>query len=223
MIRVFDNSVITWTLTSALLLAASHNVLQALRSDQLTGRVNNSLHAVMNTVMAAMLWNLLPSTMLAQILILAGAALWFLIQAVAQPQSALCTSKKGRIKCLYHSLSMAGAALMVAMMGDVARPGARNVLPDVSSMPAGHHAHTMPAPPLITSAGAAAHPSELGLLLALLFGAAAVIFMILLLRFQTAGNALNLAAGQRLYTTAGQGFEALGAAVMALMFAAMTG
>lgn len=220
---MFDNPVITWTLTAVLLLGASQNILQALSSHEVRGRVNNSLHAIMNTIMAAMLWNLLSSTMLAQILILAGAALWFLIQAVARPQSAVCKSKKSRIKSLYHSLTMTGGALMVVMMGRVTVPGPRTAPPDATSTSLGHHDHSMAVPPLSLNDGSAAHLSGLALLLTILFGAAAVVFIILLLRFQAVMNALHLPAGQRLHTSAVQGFEAVGAAVMAFMFAAMSG
>ncbi|WP_442853127.1 DUF5134 domain-containing protein [Arthrobacter sp. MA-N2] len=61
-----------------------------------------------------MLWNLAPTTLLAQIAVLTGAALWFTIQAVARPEfKTLCTTAQGRLKCAYHALTMAGAALMI--------------------------------------------------------------------------------------------------------------
>ena len=76
----------------------------------------------MNVLMAAMLWNLVPSTMLAQIAVLAGAALWFVIQAVARPEfKILCAGSQDRLKCVYHSLTMAGAALMIANDGSCRR------------------------------------------------------------------------------------------------------
>ena len=115
MIRVFNTPAITWTLTAVLLLGGSYYLFQAARSRHLTDRVNNTLHALMNILMAAMLWNLAPSTVLAQVAVLAGAALWFVIQAVAQPEfKMLCAGSQGRLKCVYHSLTMAGAALMIA-------------------------------------------------------------------------------------------------------------
>ena len=121
---MFNVPAITWTLTAVLLFSGSYHLLQAARSRHLTDRANNALHALMNVLMAAMLWNLVPSTMLAQIAVLTGAALWFVIQAVARPEfKILCAGSQGRLKCVYHSLTMAGAALMVAMMGLAPAPG----------------------------------------------------------------------------------------------------
>jgi hypothetical protein len=116
-IRVFNIPAITWTLTAVLLAGGTYHLWQAFRSRHLTDRVNNSLHALMNALMAAMLWNLAPSTVLAQIGLLAGAALWFVIQAVARPEfKILCAGTQGRLKCAYHALTMTGAALMITMM-----------------------------------------------------------------------------------------------------------
>src|SRR6478735_51465 len=107
----------TWTLTAVLLAGGACQLWQAYRSAHLTDRINNILHALMNTLMAAMLWNLAPTTLLAQIGLLAGAALWFIIQAVARPEyKLLCAGTQGRIKCAYHALTMAAAALMITMM-----------------------------------------------------------------------------------------------------------
>ena len=101
--------------------------LEAISSHHLADRVNESLHALMNVLMAAMLWNLAPSTMLAQIAVLAGAALWFVFQAVARPEfKMLCAGSQGRLKCVYHSLTMAAAALMIAMMGQATTHGPGN-------------------------------------------------------------------------------------------------
>ncbi|GAB14385.1 hypothetical protein ARGLB_068_00010, partial [Arthrobacter globiformis NBRC 12137] len=114
---MFNIPALTWTLTAVLLAGGSYHLWQATRSHHLTDRVNNTLHALMNTLMAAMLWNLAPSTILAQIGLLAAAALWFIIQAVARPEyKLLCAGTQGRIKCAYHALTMAAAALMIATM-----------------------------------------------------------------------------------------------------------
>ena len=53
-IRVFSNPVITWTLTAILLFSASHQILQATNPRQRKDQINNSLHALMHTLMAAM-------------------------------------------------------------------------------------------------------------------------------------------------------------------------
>jgi hypothetical protein len=129
-IRVFNIPAITWTLTAVLLAGGSYHLWQAARSPHLTDRVNNSLHALMNALMAAMLWNLAPSTLLAQIGLLAGAALWFIIQAVARSEfKILCAGTQGRLKCAYHALAMTGAALMITMMTHPTSPADHTPMP----------------------------------------------------------------------------------------------
>lgn len=211
---------ITWTLTAVLLLGGSYHALQATRSHHLTDRVNNSLHALMNVLMIAMLWNLVPSTMLAQIAVLAGAALWFVIQAVARPEfKLLCAGSQGRLKCVYHGLIMTGAALMVAMMGHVTTTGHGTVPADSMSMPHDHHA--MATAPRNTAAAPFDHLPGLAILLTILFGAAAVTFLVLLIRYRATTITPGHAVVRKLSVRAEHGLEALGAAVMALMFATM--
>jgi hypothetical protein len=215
---VFDLPAITWTLTVILLLSASYYVLQAIRSRQLKNRVNNGLSAIMNVVMASMMWHLGASTMLAQIAILTVAALWFLLQAVARPElKALCTSKQGRLKCAYHTVAMAASAVMVAlMMGQMTTAGSGTL---AAGMSMSHAQHTMSATP--PSNGAALnHPLDLTTVLALVFGAAAIVFLVLLLRLQVMKSALRI-ADPKFSVRAEHGFEAVGAASMAVMFAAM--
>ena len=55
MTGVFNIPAITWTLTAVLLLSGSYHLLQAARSRRATDRANESLHALMNLLMAAML------------------------------------------------------------------------------------------------------------------------------------------------------------------------
>jgi hypothetical protein len=221
-IRVFDNPAITWTLTAVLLLGGSYNLLQARNSHRPTERINNALHAVMHLVMAAMLWNLVPSALLAQILFLAGAALWFLIQAVAHPEfTRLCAGRGGRMKCLYHSLTMLGAALMVAMMGHVTGASQGIGSAQGMSMPMGHH-HATETSSSATSAGMTDHTSTLALPLTVLFAAAAAVFIFLLLRSLTAKGSRCETTARRLSVSAEHVIEALGAAVMAVMFGAMS-
>ena len=216
MIRVFNIPALTWTLTAVLLAGGSYHLWQAARSLHLTDRVNNSLHALMNALMAAMLWNLAPSTTLAQIAVLAGAALWFIIQTVARPEfKILCAGTQGRLKCAYHALTMTGAALMIAMMAHPATStatGTSNGTP--TSMPAGHHAMTTtPIPGTPTAAAALDHTP--GILLTLLFSIAALTFLILLIRNRTTTTHHHTARSTRTE----HALEALGATTMALMFA----
>jgi hypothetical protein len=145
-IRVFNIPAITWTLTAVLLAGGTYHLWQAFRSRHLTDRVNNSLHALMNALMAAMLWNLAPSTVLAQIGLLAGAALWFVIQAVARPEfKILCAGTQGRLKCAYHALTMTGAALMITMMTHpTTGPGRRRPYADADAGRAPRDNHRTP-------------------------------------------------------------------------------
>jgi hypothetical protein len=224
-IRVFNIPAITWTLTAVLLAGGSYHLWQAARSPHLTDRVNNSLHALMNALMAAMLWNLAPSTVLAQIGILAGAALWFVIQAVARPEfKILCAGTQGRIKCAYHALTMTGAALMITMMthpttstGPATGHGTAPV--DGVSMPAAHHAITTTPHTTATAATPFGHSPAPAILLTVLFGTAAVIFLILLLRGRQATNASHHPGAPKRSTRTEHVLEALGATIMALMFA----
>lgn len=211
---MFDLPVITWTLTTVLFLSGGYFLLQATSSHQFTDRVNNSLHALMSVLMASMLWNLGASIMLAQIIVLTGAALWFLLQAVARPElKTLCAGRDSRIKCLYHSLTMVGAALMVTIMMGHATAGQGP--PPAGGIVMSHHA--MP-----TAAAATLHSSpNLAILLTGFFGVAAVVFMVLLLRSRVT-KATPHPVVSRLAVRAGHGAEALGAAVMTLMFAAMS-
>ena len=129
---MFNIPAMTWTLTAVLLAGGGYHLWQAVRSPHPTDRVNNSLHTLMNALMAAMLWNLAPSTLLAQIALLAGAAFWFIIQALARPEfKILCTGTQGRIKCAYHALTMAGSALHDHHDDPPHRPRNRPRRPDI--------------------------------------------------------------------------------------------
>ena len=217
---MFDSPAITWSLTAFLLLTGSYQVLQATKSKQRTDRINKGLHALMNVLMAVMLWNLAPSFMLAQVAVLTGAALWFVIQAVARPEfKTLCAGSQGRLKCAYHSIAMAGAALMVAMMGHVTTTS-NEMQAGGTSTPHAHHAMTAETKSL--PAATFDYSPDLALLLTIVFGVAAVVFTALLLRFRVPTTALPNKAAPRLSVRTEHGLEALGAAAMALMFATMS-
>lgn len=218
---MFSIPAITWTLTAVLLLSGSYHLLQAARSHQLTDHANKILHAFMNVLMAAMLWNLVPSTMLAQIAVLAGAALWFIIQAVVQPEfKILCAGSQGRLKCVYHSLTMAGAALMIAMMGH-ATTADHEIAPAAATSTSNAH-HAIATAAQGTAASGFDYSPELAISLTVFFGAAAVVFIVLLLRSRAAKTTTRNQATPRHSVHAEHGHEALGAAIMALMFATMS-
>ncbi|MET3144172.1 UNVERIFIED_ORG: hypothetical protein ABIB13_003911 [Arthrobacter sp. UYEF2] len=213
---MFNIPAITWTLTAVLLLSGSYHLLQATKPDQLTERINNSLHALMNLLMAAMLWNLAPSTMLAQIAVLTGAALWFIIQAVARPEfKILCTGSLSRLKCVYHSVSMAGAALMITMMTSHITPGAGAA--EAMPLPNTHHAMPHPAP--TTATATLDHLPSLAAPLTIIFATAALIFIALLLRTRKPATTEPKKTAHS--PREQHSLEALGAAIMALMFATM--
>ncbi|MDJ0348120.1 DUF5134 domain-containing protein [Cryobacterium sp. PH29-G1] len=217
---MFDLPALTWTLTAVLLLSGCYYVVQAIRSRQITSRVNNGLSALMNVVMASMMWHLGATTMLAQIAVLTVAALWFLLQAVARPElKILCASSHGRLKCAYHTFAMASAAVMVAlMMGHLTTAGSSGLAAGTMSMSGGHH--SMAATPQSAGTAALDHSPDLATVLALTFGAAAIVFLVLLVRWQVTKSAPRIAAPHN-SVRADHGFEAVGAAVMAIMFAAM--
>jgi Domain of unknown function (DUF5134) len=217
--RVFSIPAINWALTAILLFSGAYYLTRAARARHLTDRANSSLHALMNGIMAAMVWNLAPSTMLAQIAVLAGAALWFVLQAVARPEfRILCDGSQDRLKCVYHSLTMAGAAVMIAMMGQAATAGQGAAPAAAVASQHAHHAMTS----AVQSPGAAGwnHSQVLAIMLTVFFGTAALVFIVRLLRNRTAqATARNRSRGS---VRAEFGYEATGAAVMALMFATMS-
>ena len=225
-IRVFNSPAITWALTVILLLSGCFYLLQAARSRHLTDQANESLHALMNVLMAGMLWNLVPSTTLAQIAVLAGAALWFVIQAVARPEfKILCDGSQDRLKCVYHSLTMAGAALMMTMMGPAASAG--NHVAPAAALSTSSHAHHAAAPASATVAHGAAAPgldqlSALAIPLTVFFATATAVFIVLLVRSRAAKATHGQQSTSRHSVRLEFGLEALGAAVMALMFATMS-
>ncbi|WP_423183789.1 DUF5134 domain-containing protein [Arthrobacter sp. NyZ413] len=245
MIRVFEIPAVSWALTAVLSTAGAYHLYLAARARQATDRINEALHALMHAAMAAMIWNLAPAALLAQIGVLAAAALWFTLQAIARPEyKLLCTGAQGRITCAYHAATMAAAALMLTMMntpttgpgtttsgtgttatgttgmGTTGMPHMKMGSMDMGSMPMNHHTTTAgtgagnPLTSLFTHQGAPA------LILAILFGAAAITFTTLLLRRQpTTGQAKHHTKHNNRTKHA---LEATGAATMALMFATMT-
>lgn len=212
---MFNFPAITWIFTIILILIGTYHLVQAIWSHQVTSRINNLLHALMSIVMAGMLWNLAPSTTLAQIIILSGAALWFIIQAIARPEfKTLCAGRGNRLRCIYHSLTMAGAAIMVAMMTGHAASAARGNVP-ATEMPVSHAHHGTASPAQPSSLAATDGSPALAILLTLFFATAAVVFMFFVVRRRSATSSKRFAR-------VAHGLESVGAAIMALMFATMS-
>ena len=158
--------------------------------------------------------------MLALIAVLTSAALWFILQAVARPEAkTLCTDDSGRLKCVYRSLPMVGAALMVAMMGGVTTSG--YAVAPTSGISMSHDHHAKAAPIKTTAAATQDHSPDLVILLTAFFAAAAMVLIILLLRFRATKNTHHHAAAPKLTAHTEHGCEALGAAVIALMLTTM--
>ena len=219
---MFHIPALTWTLTAVLLIAGSYHLAQAVRARHLTDRINDTLHALMHTLMTAMLWNLAPSTTLAQIALLAAAALWFTIQAVARPEyKLLCAGTQGRIKCAYHSLTMAAAATMIALMTTHTQPTGTGTT--TAPTPGTHHStttHTAHAATDTATTATTALGNTPALVLTLLFAAAATTFLTLLLRHHHTTKTHQ--DTHKKTTRTAHALETLAATTMALMSATMT-
>ncbi|MFJ4170699.1 DUF5134 domain-containing protein [Paenarthrobacter sp. NPDC089714] len=246
---VFAIPAMTWALTVVLLASGTWHTIQTLRPAH-TGhpgrgtqlgrisarfqhskraqlrpswadRTNQGLHALMHLLMAAMLWNAAPATTLAQILILAAAALWFTIQAVARPQyRTFCSGTTGRLKCTYHAATMAAAAIMIAMMTNHTTTNTATQATTGSTPATAAHTHHATT----TTTGTASifqNTPALATLLTIAFAAAATTFLILLLRHRTQ-TTHTTTHHHPTNTRTEHGLEAAGATTMALMFATMT-
>ncbi|MFE4195553.1 DUF5134 domain-containing protein [Paenarthrobacter sp. NPDC056912] len=213
---MFNIPAITWTLTVVLLLSGTWHLLQALRPGRrTTDRINQGLHALMHTLMAAMLWNAAPGTTLIQILLLAGATFWFIIQAVARPHyKTFCAGTNGRLKCTYHALTMAAAALMITMM---TTPTTTNPTPTTTGAAHTHNHHTTTA----ATGTAFDNTPTLAITLTIIFGTAAALFLLQLLR-RRKPTTNHHTTNHHTTNRTEHGLEATGATIMALMFATMT-
>ncbi|MFJ4286864.1 DUF5134 domain-containing protein [Paenarthrobacter nicotinovorans] len=215
MIRVFASSTVTWALTAVIVVSVGYYVLRAARSPQLPQRINSMLHALMNSFMAAMLWNVGASVVLAQIAVLAGAAMWFMIQAVAKPQFKLTFACQGKHKSAYHAFTMVAAACMIATMSLHLHGSTHES--ESQGRPLGMTHHQVQ----VTEANSASNLTvdqlaALALPLAVVFGGAALILIFGAVRiYRRRESALRRSACSE------HCFEAIGAAAMALMFASL--
>lgn len=218
MVRVLTDPVTTWTLTTVLLGSTGLHVVLAVRSHQVMRRVNQGFHSLMNLIMAALLWDLGTSTALAQIIFLAGAALWFLIQAVAHPEfKVLYNGAQARLKSLYHSTTMAGGSLMIAMMCP-STTGPEDTSEGGTGL--SHRHHITGSVPQNPATAIVEGSSTVAILMTILFGVGAVLFIVFSLRRQPSD--LQQAALARRPFRLDFALEAVGSAAMTLMFATMT-
>lgn len=200
---MITNEALRWTLAALLLTAAGYAAVRAARHPARAGRVDFGLHALMMIAMVNMLapgsqWPVLP-----QLLLFVLAAWWFVVRAAS-----VRPARAGRRAPLYDALTMAAAAYMLTAMDFNTAHG-----PVAARSPAGpaHHGGATAAgfPP---SGPGFDWPNQPALILAVLFGIAAVLWAVPVFRglrsrppAEGADAALHL----------------IGAASMALMFAAL--
>lgn len=215
---MFDSAATSWAVTAVLLLSVVFHVLRA-RRDRNT--IDRGFHALMNLLMAGMLWHFASSTMPLQFIVLLGAMLWFFTKAAGPHKiRTLCAGTQGRIMCGYHSFTMGGAAVMLGLMNSGnASDHVGSTGSAASSMDASHHVMTDSAqnPGAILGTDFFA----VSFLLTVSFGVAAVIFLGLLL-----GSGLLQGSGRRRSSSkspivAEYVNEGVCAVIMALMFATM--
>jgi len=214
---MLDNQIFNWTLTGVLLATAGYHALSAVKAPRLVGKANNALHTIMGLSMATILWRHGQWASLSAVLLLSSGALWFVIQAVARPEfRSVCAEKKERTKCIYHGITMAAGAYMVAAMTPA--PMGRPVNSPAAPTPS-HHMASGIQQSIPTSSFDLAPLLNGGAVI--FFGAAALIFAALIAR--SFKGASQLAGRTTLHAPhrPALGFEALSAGAMAAMYLAM--
>ena len=214
---MLDNQIFNWTLTGVLLATGGYHALNAVRAPHFVGKANNALHAIMGLCMAATLWRQGQWATLSAVVLLSSGTLWFVIQAVARPEfRRVCAEKNQRTKCIYHGITMAAGAYMVAAMAPAASAG------HLDAPAAPMHSHHMPNG---INPSAAVSSFDLAPLLhgggIIFFGAAAFIFAVLTARTFKGAPRLSTQKALRATHRPALGFEALSAGAMAAMYLAM--
>lgn len=229
-----------WTLAGLLVAATLYSAWRGMAAAQPTGRVDSGLHALMTAAMAIMLvpggqWPVLP-----QVLLFSLGAWWFVVQAVRRPTPGRDGSPpSGPAKPLYDAAAMAAMAFMLAATGLWGLPASAAVPPprrQLISLP--HHggsaAAALAAPDPAWSAEPALMPSAVSGL-AIVFGLATVLWTArLLLQFwpgseeppvrpaiRSPGGWLRNGHSAGFRDLADTAVEVVGAAALALMFAAL--
>lgn len=84
-------------------------------------RLNYVIHGFMAFGMLGMVWHDFKVPFLPQVLLFGLAAFWFVLQAVSRPEYNLgCTTRSGRLKCLYHAAMLAAMVFMLTLPHSVA-------------------------------------------------------------------------------------------------------
>ena len=229
-----------WTLAVLLLAATLYSACRAVAAPGPAGRVGSALHALMTAAMALMLvpgsrWPLLP-----QVLLFAVGAWWFILQAVSRRVRARHGQPAiAHAKPLYDAAAMAAMVFMLAAAGfwEVPPSGALPSAPDLP-IPASHHgasAAASLAAPVHEWSTQPALVLAVAFGLAVVFGLASVLWALRLLLQLWAGSrgrfvpAAIRSEGPELRSGRLAGFrdvadtaaEVVGAAALALMFAAL--
>lgn len=214
------NEVLRWAMAALLLAAAFYAMFRAGRNPAPAIRVDYGLHALMMTAMVSMLfpgggWPVLP-----QILVFVLGGWWFVIRAAAlHPRGSggaavAGPGHAGRSLPLYNALTMAATAYMLAAMdfsgAHVADAGGA----EAAGVPGQTAHHAGAAAGLPVSGSGQDRSSRPAFILAVVFGAAGAVWAVHLLR------------GLCPHTARCRGdaiLELVGAASMAVMFAALAG
>ncbi|MHA7221974.1 DUF5134 domain-containing protein [Arthrobacter sp. RHLT1-20] len=211
-----------WAMAALLLGAASYAAFRAGRNRAPAVRVDYGLHALMMTAMILMLFPGVSGPALPQILVFVLAAWWFVIRAAALPPhgsegvAGADPGHSGRGRHLYNALAMAATAYMLAAMDLSRAHGAEAGGAGAGGVP-GQTAHHIGAAGWLPLPGSGQDwSSRPALILAVVFGAAGAAWAVHLLR------------GLRPHALRGRGrgdtiLELVGAASMAVMFAALAG
>ncbi|MCX6500612.1 MAG: DUF5134 domain-containing protein [Arthrobacter sp.] len=210
------NEAFRWAASAVLLAAALAAVCAAVGPSPSSApafRIDHGLHALMLTAMALMLHPAWAGPVLPQVLFFVLAAWWFVLRALSRrpasgPASAPAdrrrTGDTGRGAMMYHALTMAAMAYMLlAGATSSAHPASAAVV-------APHHGAGAPVAGLLPEPAAGA--DLVPLLLAVMFGLAAILWGVRLIRQLHSGAPRS----------GGSAFQDLaGAAVMAVMFASL--
>lgn len=187
---MIENGVLHWGLTALLLAASLYAAFRAGRKSPSDTRVGFGLHAAMMAAMVLMLAPGLRWPALPQILFFALAAWWFVLRAVSRrpvpiagphvperPVNARRGGQPGRSSLLYHALTMAAMAYMLATMDVHGGQG-----PETAGMGQTAHHGGAALAGLPLPGPNQAWSSQAALVLAVAFGLAAAVWAVFLLR-----------------------------------------
>lgn len=227
---MIENDLLRWGLAAPLLAASLYAAFRAGRTSPPAIRAGFGLHAAMMTAMVLMLVPGLQWPALPQVFVFGLAAWWFVLRAVSRrpgphwwppepvagppvperPGHGRPDGQSGRGGLLYHALTMAAMAYMPAAMDVRSAHGPEAAGVEAAGIlgQAAHHGGA-PLAGLPMQGPNQVWVSQVALVLAVAFGLAAAVWAVFLLRSHTGRD------------RGGTGLELVGAASMAVMFAAL--